>query len=103
MQEQKPPQKKNKKNKKKLKAKKTSGITSKEGYVLPGKASFTLGDCIRKGFSTSYSSDDNGKVARCCMVSWANEWEEVNAKPTDTTQEVDQVTLRSSHQLQLLE
>jgi len=34
------------------------------------------------------------------MVSWVDECEELNAKLADSTQEVDQVTLRSSCQLQ---
>lgn len=37
------------------------------------------------------------------MISWVDKWEEVNATPESTAQEVDQVTVRSGHQLQLLE
>jgi len=33
------------------------------------------------------------------MASWADECEEVNMKPTSTTQEVDQITLQSGRQL----
>jgi len=70
------------------------------------KTPVTLGHYISKGFFGSDSLDDDpteGEVAQCCMVSWVDEWEEVNAKPRNTTQKVDQVTLRSSRQLQPLE
>ena len=37
------------------------------------------------------------------MVSWVDEWEEVNVNPAKATQEVNRVTLSSSCQLQPLE
>ena len=43
------------------------------------------------------------ELAHCCMVSWADECEEVNTKPVDATQEVDQLTLWSGRQLQFPE
>ena len=72
----------------------------------PVKTLFTLGDYIPKGFFGNDSSDDDfekEEVAQYYMVSWADEWEEVNVKPINTTQEVDQITLRSGRQLQLPE
>jgi len=102
---QKPPQKKNKKNKKKKKksrAKKKLEITSEEEYVPPTKTPFTLQDYIPKGLFGSDSSDDEPaeeEVAQCCMVSWADECEELNAKLADNIQEVHQVTLQSGRQL----
>jgi len=100
---QKPPQKKNKKNKKKKsRAKKKPDTTSEEEYVPPVKTPFTLGDYIPKGFFGSDSSDDDlekGEMAQCCMVSWVDECEEANANPINTSQEVDQITLRSGRQL----
>jgi len=66
------------------------------------KTRFTLGDYIPKGFFDGDSSDDDpkeGEVAQCCIVSWADECDEVNVRPTATTQEVDQIALRSSRQL----
>jgi len=103
---QKPPQKKNKKNKKKKKksrAKKKLEITSEEEYVPPTKTPFILQDYIPKGFFGSDSSDDDEpaeeEVAQCCMVSWADECDELNAEHADNIQEVDQVTLRSGRQL----
>jgi len=74
--------------------------------VPPVKTLFTLGDYIPKGFFGNDSSDDDfekEEVAQYYMVSWADEWEEVNVKPINTTQEVDQITLRSGRQLQLPE
>jgi len=63
------------------------------------KTPFTLRDYIPKGFfGNDSSNDDNAledEVIQCCIV--VDEWEEVNANPINTTQEVDQVTLRSSH------
>ena len=44
-----------------------------------------------------------GEVAQCCMLSWEDECKKVSANPVNTTQEVDQVTLRSGRQLQPLE
>ena len=53
------------------------------------------------------SSDDNNapedEAVQCCMISWADEWEKVNDNRANITQKVDQVTLQSGHQLQLLE
>jgi len=86
--------------------KKKPDTTSEEEYVTPVKTSFTLGDYIPKGFFGNDSSDDDpeeGEVAQCYMVSWADECEEVNVKPTNATQEVDQITIRSGRQLQPLE
>jgi len=83
-------------------AKKKPDTTSEKEYVPPIKTPFTLGDYIPKGFFDSDSSDDDPKereVAQCCMVSWVDECEELNIKPTNTTQEVDQITLRSGRQL----
>jgi len=77
-------------------------ITYEEEYVPLVKTPLTLGSYIPKGFFSSDSSSDElveGDVPQCCMVSWADEWEEVNAKPVNTTQEVNQVTLRSNRQL----
>jgi len=74
--------------------------------VPPVKTPFTLSDYIPKGFFGSESSDDDpkeGKVAQCCMVSWADECEEVNIETAPIAQEVDQITLRSGRQLQPLE
>jgi len=71
--------------------------------VLPFKTPFTLRDYNPKGFFYNDSSDDDlakGEVTQCCLVSWADECEEANANPTNTTQEVDQVTLWSGRQLQ---
>ena len=68
----------------------------------PIKTPFTLGDYIPKGFLDSDSSDDDpakGEVAQFCMVSWVDKCEEMNVKPTNTIQEVDQVALRSGRQL----
>jgi len=98
---QKPHQKKNKRNKKKKKrsrAKKKLEITSEEEYVPPTKTSFILHDYIPKVFFGSDSSDDEPakeEVAQCCMVSWGDECEELNAKLINSIQEVDQVTLQS--------
>jgi len=78
-------------------------ITSEEEDVPPTKTPLTLHDYIPKGFFGSDSSDDEPaeeEVAQCCMVSWADECEELNAKLTDNIQEVDQVTLWSGRQLQ---
>ena len=98
------PQKKNKKSKKKKsKAKKKLEITSEEQYVPPVVTPFTLYDYIPKRFFCNDSSDDDpveGEVAQCCMVLWADECKGANHNPTNTTQEVDQITLRSSRQLQ---
>lgn len=69
----------------------------------PVKTPFTLSDYIPKGFFGGDSSDDDpeeGEVAQCCMVSWADECEEAIAIPANTAQEVDQITLRSGRQLQ---
>ena len=90
---QKLPQKKNNKNKKqKSKAKRS-------WRQLPQvKTPFTLGDYIPKDFFDSDSSDDHPtkqKMAQCCMVSWADEWEEVNGKLINTIYEVGQVTIQS--------
>jgi len=77
-------------------------ITSEEEFVPPTKTHFTLHDYIPKGFFGSDSSDDEPteeEVAQYCMVSWAEECEELNAKHADNIQEVDQVTLRSGRQL----
>jgi len=71
--------------------------------VPPVKTPFTLGDYIPKGFFGNDSSDDDpkeGEVALCCLVSWADECEEVNVKPINSTQEVDQITLQPGRQLQ---
>jgi len=71
--------------------------------VPPVKTPFTLGDYIPKGFFDGDFSDDDpieGEIAQCCMVVWDDECEKVNVKPANTTQEMDQVTLRSSCQLQ---
>ena len=68
----------------------------------PTKTPFNLQDYIPKGFFGSDSWDDEPieeEVAQCCMVSWADECEELNAKLADNIQEVDQVTLRSGRQL----
>jgi len=70
--------------------------------VPPVKTPFTLGDYIPKDFFGNGSSDDDPveeKGSQCCMVSWTDECEEASANPTSTTQEVDQVTLQSGHQL----
>jgi len=56
-----------------------------------------------KSFFGSDSSDDDlpeGEVAQYCMVSWADEREKASTNLVNTTQEVDQVTLRSGRQLQ---
>ena len=74
--------------------------------MLPVKTPFTIADNITKGFFCSSSSNDDAikaKVAQCCMVSWDDEWEEVNAKAVNTAQGVDQVTFHSRRQLQPLE
>jgi len=71
--------------------------------VPPVKTPFTLSDYIPKGFFDSDSSDDDpeeGEVGQCCMVSWADQCEEVNIETIPTAQEVDQITLRSGRQLQ---
>ena len=39
-------------------------------------------------------------MAQCSMVLWADEFKEVSVNPINTTQEVDQVTLRFGRQLQ---
>jgi len=60
--------------------------------VPPVKTPFTLSDYIPKGFFGGDSSDDDpeeGKVTQCCMVTWANEREEVSAILANTAQEVD--------------
>jgi len=70
--------------------------------VLPIKTPFTLGDYIPKDFFGSDSSDDGlaeREVAQYTMVSWVDESEEASANLANTTQEVDQVTLRSGRQL----
>jgi len=85
-----------------LRAKKKLEITSEEEYVPPTKTPFTLQDYIPKGFFGSDSSHDEPaeeEVAQCYMVSWADDYEELNAKLADSIQEVGQVTLRSSRQL----
>jgi len=67
--------------------------------VPPTRTPSTLHDYIPKGFFDSDSLDDEPaeeEVAQCCMVSWDDDCEELNAKPADTTQEVDQVTVWSS-------
>ena len=72
----------------------------------PTKTPFTLQDYIPKGFFGSDSSVDEPaeeEVAQCCMVSWDDECEELNAEHADNIQEVDQVTLRSGRQLPLPE
>ena len=78
-------------------------ITSEEEYVPSTKTPFTLQDYIPKGFFGSDSSDDElaeEEVAQCCMVSWVDECEGLNAKHTDSIQEDNPVTLRSGRQLQ---
>ena len=52
------------------------------------------------GSNSSDNDPEEGEVTQCCMVSWTNECEEVNAIPTNTAEEVDQITLRSGRQLQ---
>jgi len=50
------------------------------------KTPFTLHDYIPKGFFGNDSSDDEPaeeEVAQCCMVSLADECEELNAKLAD--------------------
>jgi len=82
-------------------------ITFKDEYTPLIKTPLSLCDYIPKGsFDSCSSNDDNSledEAVQCCMVSWAHEWEDVKANPVNTTQELNQETHCSGHQLQPLE